>query len=267
MLNNPQLKDISPALVAELWGGARQQVDIFTRSDVEARRAEAEAEREREALTREAAGEWRLRIELDEATESDIQADENLDDAQKASLVRSVRARQARTQREARAEGLAAYTGLADQARSGGLGDGEIADAVAADLISPGQAGTLRRLRSTALRPIISNVIAPVRDEANKPGRNLRGTSEILARAEADAATWAAANPDASLNDQMEFGRTLAQRHFAPSTNRPTAQRGPSGQSADLSALAAERTRRASAGNLMPPAEYRRRRNEIINGR
>ena len=267
VLNNPALKDISPALIAELWGGARQQVDIFTRSDVETRRAEAEAERERRALAREAVGEWRLRIELDEATESDIEADEDLDDAQKASLVRSVRARQARTQREIRAEGLAAYTDLADQARSGGLGDGDIADAVAADLITPGQAGTLRRLRSTALRPIISNVISPVRDEANKPGRNLRGTSEILARAEADAATWATANPDASLNDQMEFGRTLAQRYFSPSTNRPVAQRGASGQSVDLSALAAERTRRASTGNPMPPAEYRRRRNEIINGR
>lgn len=267
VLNNPTLTDISPALIAELWGGARQQVDIFTRSDVEARRAEAEAERERRGLAREAAGEWRLRIELDEATESEIEADENLDDAQKASLVRSARARLARTQRETRAEGLAAYTGLADQARSGGLGDGDIADAVAADLITPGQAGTLRRLRSTALRPIISNVIAPVRDEANRPGRSLRGTSEILARAEADAATWAAANPDASLNDQMEFGRTLAQRHFAPSRDRPTAQRGPTGQSADLRALAAERERRASTRNPMSPAEYRRRRNEINHGR
>lgn len=267
ILNNEALADVDPQLRADLWAAGRQQVDIHTRSDIEERRAQAEADRAAAAAAREAMGDWRLRVEMDEATEADILADDTLDDAQQASLLRAVRARDRRRRTDARVESLASYTELADTARSGGLTDGEIADALGSGLITPGQAGTLRRLRSTALRPLIGNIISVVRDEASKPGRSTRGTSEIMARAEADAATWAAANPEASLNDQMEYGRTLASRYFTPSTNRPTAERGAAGQSGELRALAEERTRRARSGSPMTTAEYNRRRNEIIHGR
>ena len=267
VLNNEALADIDPQMRVDLWNAGRVQLDAYTRSDIEERRAQAEADRAAAAAAREAMGDWRLRVEMDEATEADILADDTLNDAQQASLVRSVRARDRRQRTEARVEGLASYTELADTARSGGLSDGEIADALGGGLISQGQAGTLRRLRSTALRPMIGNIISPVRDEAGKPGRSLRGTSEIMARAEADAATWAAANPEASLNDQMEFGRSLATRYFAPSNDRPVAQRGVTGQAADLRALAAERTRRAQEGRPMSQAEHTRRRNEITHGR
>lgn len=267
VLNNDALADIDPQMRVDLWNAGRQQLEIYTRSDIEERRAQAEADRAAAAAAREAMGDWRLRVEMDEATEADILADDTLDDAQQASLVRAVRARDRRQRTEARVEGLASYTELADTARSGGLTDGEIADAVGGGLISQGQAGTLRRLRSTALRPMIGNIISPVRDEAGKPGRSLRGTSEIMARAEADAATWAAANPEAPLNEQMEYGRTLASRYFAPSNNRPTAERGVAGQSGELRALADERNRRARSGSPMTTAEYNRRRTEIIHGR
>ncbi len=267
ILNNEALADVDPQMLADLWGAGRQQVDIFTRSDIEERRAQAEADRAAAAAAREAMGDWRLRVEMDEATEADILADETLTDAQQASLLRGVRARERRRQTDARVESLASYTGLADTARSGGLTDAEIADAVSGGLISQGQAGTLRRLRSTALRPIIGNVIAPVRDEAGRPGRSLRGTAEIMARAEADAATWAAANPEATLNEQMEFGQSLARRYFAPATNRPTAERGAAGQAGELRALSEERARRARSGSPMSTAEFNRRRTEIIHGR
>lgn len=267
ILNNEALADVDPQMIADLWNSGRQQVDIYTRSDIEERRAQSEADRAAAAAAREAVGDWRLRVEMDDATEADILADHTLEDAQQASLVRSIRVRDRRQRTEARVEGLASYTELADTARSGGLSDGEIADAVGGGLISQGQAGTLRRLRSTALRPLIGNIISPVRDEASKPGRSTRGTSEIMARAEADAATWAAANPASSLNEQMEYGRTLASRYFTPSTNRPTAERGAAGQSGELRALADERNRRARAGSPMTTAEYNRRRTEIIHGR
>ncbi len=267
ILKNPALADVDPQMLADLWSAGRQQVDIFTRSDMEERRAEAEAKRAADAAAREAMGDWRLRIELDDATEADILADETLTDAQQASLIRGVRARDRRQQSDANVERLAGYTELADQARAGALTDDEIADAVGSGLITRGQGGTLRRLRSTALRPVIANVLAPVRDEAGRPGRSMRGTAEIMASAEADAATWAAANPDATLGEQLEFGRTLAARYFAPATNRPVAERGAAGQSGELRALEDERGRRARSGNPMTTGEYNRRRNEIIHGR
>ena len=211
-------------------------------------------------------GERRLQVEMGEISREQVLADPDLDDNQKASLVRSIGERQRQEAREDRAMGLVVYSELSDQARSGGLMDGEIADHLQAGNITGGQAGTLRRLRSTALRPIISNVMSPFEDAARRPGASLRPTAEMRARAETDAAAWAAANPEATLNDQLAYGRLIADRQFTTGSGGTTAATQ-TDRNARRAALAEERRRRQGTSNPMAVAEFERRRDEITNGR
>ena len=267
VLDNEHLGLLDPQVRAALWGLARQQVDIATRSDMEERRAQAEAERLRDQQARELMGERRLQIELGEISRAEVLADPILDDNQKSSLLRSIGERQRQEAREDRAMGLVVYSELSDQARSGGLTDGEIADHLRADNITDGQAGTLRRLRSTALRPIISNIMSPFEDAARRPGASLKPTAEMRARAEAEAATWAAANPESTLNDQLTFGRLIAERQFTNTSGGATTASSRTDQNARRAALSEERRRRQGTSNPMSAAEFERRRDEITNGR
>lgn len=267
VLEGEAFKDIDPGRLRRMHGEAVRQVTAFSQADREEQRAEAEAERARRAEQREIVGDLRLGILMGEVTEQQIMERTDIDETAKAGLVRGVRTEQTRRTTEQRTAAaletqgrVAVYTALRDDAAAGTLSNAEIADQLNAGLITPGQAVTLRTQTDRTLRPIIDGVMAPVRDAADRPGR--RGTAVQQSQAEAHAANWARANPNATLQEQIEFGRVIADTVYGGSSRGGASSQGGAAGSvqARLSALAAERTR-----TNMPVAEYNRRRREIMN--
>ncbi|WP_374387070.1 hypothetical protein [Brevundimonas sp.] len=274
VLQGEAFSDLSPDRLQRIYRDAVSQVRDFSAVDREETRLEEAREREERAARRELVGDYRLRILMGEATEDQIQADASLTDADKAGLIASARAQARRAATEARTEvtlgRVAAYNELSTQAFAGGLTNGEIADALNAGTITGTQASTLRSLNNRTIKPIVDDVLAPVRDATRGPGRSGRPNAEKMAEAERHAANWASANPDSTIQERVEFGRFIAQTVFgggASGAGRPQgAQAAAQGRQAELRALEAERATRQRQGRAMPQAEYNRRRNEIING-
>lgn len=273
LLDNPAFENIAPGRRAKMHRDAMQELRAYTQADREEERAAAEAERARNAARRELVGDFRLRVLLGEATEADIQSDTTLSDGDKASLIAGARASQRReaaaAAAEARATSLESYRGLMDQAAAGTLTSDEIADARGAGLITPEQARTARSYNDQQLRPIIEQVMDPVKDYMRRPGMSTR--PDINSRrsiAEEAATRFARENPAATIDQRLAAGRAIADSVFgAGRTATPAGQaQRQQGQAAQLSALAAERQRRQGAGSPMSMSEYNRRRTEIMNG-
>jgi len=276
VLNGDAFADLPPERRARVNRDALEQVRTFSAADREEKRLEAEQEREKRAAEREIVGDMRLGILLGEVSENDIKARDDISDTAKAGLIAAARTQSRRVAADAardavleRTNARLAYGDLRDQAAAADLSPAEIADAVAAGTITRGQARTLQTLNDRVLKPVVEDVLAPVRDAARRPGMSTRGTAVPMAQAEAHAATWARANPDATLQERLDFGKIVASTVFGgQGAGRPAnAQQAQTGQTAALQAVSAERARRAASGRPMSTAEYNRRRNEIIHGR
>ncbi len=275
VLNGEAFKDLKPEARQRIYRDAMGQLRDYAAVDREERRAEEQAEREARAARREAVGDYRLRILLGEATEADVLADDSLTDTDKAGLVNSARA-QVRKQRESerqlvaleRSNALGIYNEYKDQADAGTLTQSELADALGAGLLTAGQVATLRDRNDKQLKPVVDDVLAPVRDAARAPGRSTRGNAAAMVIAEEAATQFVRANPELTLEQRLAGGRAIAERVFGGAgQGRPqTQQNVQSGQAAQLDALSAERARRAQNGRPMGPAEYNRRRTEIMHG-
>lgn len=265
VLEGEAFKDVDPGRLRRMYSESVRQVSAFSQADREEQRAEAEAERARRAEQREIVGDIRLGILMGEVTEDQIMQRTDIDETAKAGLIRGVRTEQTRRTTEQRTlaaietQGRTAmYSGLRDDAQAGTLTSSEVADALGAELITPGQAETLRVLNDRTLKPQVDVVLAPVRDMADRPGR--RGTAVQAAQAEFHAANWVRANPNATFQEQVEFGRFIGQTVYGGAPGASSQGGGTGTVQTRLSALAAERTR-----TNMPIGEYNRRRREILN--
>ncbi|WP_343829202.1 hypothetical protein [Brevundimonas olei] len=275
VLNGEAFKDLQPEARQRIYRDAMGQLRDYAAVDREERRAEEQAEREARAARRETVGDYRLRILLGEVTEADILADDSLTDTDKAGLVNSARAQVRRQQADARtttalekANAREIYGGFRDQAQAGTLTQSELADALNSGLITQGQATTLRTLNDRTLKPVVEDVLAPVRDAAKAPGRSIRGNAAAMVVAEEAAAQFVRANPDLTLEQRLAGGRAIAERVLGGAAQgRPQTQQNVNTErTAQLSALSAERTRRQQQGRPMSTAEYNRRRTEILHG-
>lgn len=129
-----------------------------------------------------------------------------------------------------RAGAVATYREYSDAADAGTLSEGEIAEALHAGFITPGKARTLAAKRDKSLKPVIEDVMAPVKDAGSKGGR--RPSEVKTSIAEEAAAIWAARNPGATLDERLKAGAAIAQRVYgAPkSTPGPTPNDSPAKQ-------------------------------------
>lgn len=275
VLNGEAFAGLTPERRRRVYQDATRQVNDFYAVDREEQRVRDEEDRERRAAEREAVGELQLDILLGGVSEADIQSRTDLSDASKARLIGAARAQVRRERAEARAISTltaagarANYSELNDGARAGTLSRQEIADALAAGQITPGQAQTLRVNTDRALRPVVDDVMAPVRDYARRPGMSTRGTAAAMATAEEAAAMFARDNPGVGLDGRLAAGRVIAERVFGGAgAGRPAnAQAANNDRATQLRALEAERARRANGGRPMSQREYNERRNEILHG-
>ena len=264
----PLLADIPIARRQRLYRATSANLDAIYAGDRATAQEEARLEREERDAEREAADKWRLDVVLGGASEADINAATDIDDGTKASLIASARAQKRAAASAQRTEDAAVRTAAAatykeydDRATAGSLPEGEIADAVQAGFLTPGQAQTLRTKRDRGLSPVVRDVMAPVLDEAGKPGRGIRGTAVAKAQAEELATRWARENPNATLEQRLAAGKTIAGQIFKPPASAgggpAAAQRDKTSQ---LRALDAERKR-----TRMSDAEFRRRRKQILD--
>jgi hypothetical protein len=272
VLEGEAFADMDPGRRSRVHREARRQLSDFAVADREEERAREAAEAEARAEARERAGEYRLRILLGEATEADILADETLDDGVQAGLVASARANARRLEREARSDAAAgrsdAMQELMAQAGAGTLSTGEIADSVAAGLINQQQARTLRSYNDQSLRPIIEDVMAPVRDVTSRGGMNRRPDYNAnLAVAEEAAARFVRDNPDLTLEQRLAGGRAIAERVFgAAGAGRPGGAQTANTEQAARVRAANQRIQAArDAGRPFSPEEEARIRREARN--
>jgi hypothetical protein len=279
ILDSDTFAALKPEVRARLYRDATAQLNQYATADREAARVQAEEERQRVAAARDRRDTYSLRIAMGDTVSADeLRNDPLLDDGDRAQLVRASDAAARREAAQARTDAALeaqasreTYAGYRDQAAAGTLSPAELADAVSAGLISRGQARTLNGLSDRSLQPVVADIMAPVRDAMNAPGRSQRGQASQLAIAEQAALEYARTHPDASLQDRLTAGRVISERVMGTrGAGRPAAAGGAASpqaaQTNALSALSAERARRASSGNRMSAAEYNRRRNEIIHG-
>jgi hypothetical protein len=268
ILNGEALKDIDPSRRQKIFRDARAQIDQFTAADVELKRQQEADERAKRAEQRETVGGLRLGAMLGEIGERDIKARLDISDADKASLLAGVRSEKRRERIDARMAAaaerqgeVAIYRELADGAHAGTLSDGDIADALGSGHITPGKAATLRVLRDRSLKPIVDDVMAPVKDAAARFHR--RPSHENLALAEDQAAQFARANPGAGLADRLKAGEAIASRVFGAKTAPgPTAATGAAAQRAGVTAKLDADFR---AGRI-DRTTYNSKMRELING-
>lgn len=277
VLNGEEFADVDPGRRAKLYRDAVTELNAFTVADTAERRAAEEQERQRQADIREERDSLVLAASLGELTETEVLTNTNLDDAAKNRVLGAIRARETRERTEARAataaEALANathYNTLRDDAQAGTLSAAEVAEALNAGLILPGQAQTLRTTNDRTLRPLVDDVMAPVRDAGERRRRLIRDYSTRMAAAEEGAAAWVRENPNATLEQRLQAGRWYAERHFGAGANSPAAGGGetagvPAADQARVARIRAvnEQIRaRAAAGRPYSAAEANRMRAE-----
>jgi hypothetical protein len=267
LLNGEEFADVAPERRQRLFRDSRKHLMDYSAADREERRATEEQERIDRSERRERVGEVRLQIALGEITsEEQITGRDDLDPADKASLVRGFRSQ---TRSEAAAERTAdreAYGEYRDRALAGTLTDAAVAEGVEAGVLDAGEGRTLRGLRDNGLKPVVSDVMAPFEDEARRPGRSsLRAINEKRARAEEEAIAWARAHPESTIEDRLKAGRLIASRQFAPSPAAATPQRGAPSRSQRIAAVAAKIDRARRAGRPYSLAEQNRMRKEALD--
>lgn len=274
VLNGEAFAELTPESRQSLFRNGQQQLRDFYAVAREEQRANDEVERVQREARRELVGEYRLRITLGEATEADVMADTTLNDADKATLVNGVRAQARREAQEARAvaatersNDLATYNQFRDDADAGTLDRGELADAVSANLLTPGQARTLQNRTDRAIRPLVDDVMTEVIARSRRPGMDLRpDTRANLARAEEGAGDWIRANPNATLEQRLQAGRWYADRYFggqaAGGAGGGSAASAEQARAARIRAVNADIAARRAAGRPYSSAEAARLRNQ-----
>ena len=274
LLNGDFGADVSPGRLAKMHRDAVTELTAFTVADTAERRAAEEQDRQRQEAMREERDSLLLAASLGEIGEAEVLARTDLDDAAKNRVLGAIRARVSRERTEQRAataaENLANsthYNTLRDDAQAGTLNAAELADDVQAGLISPGRAQTLRTMNDRTLRPLVDDVMAPVRDAGERRRRLVRDYSARMAAAEEGAAQWVRDNPGATLEQRLQAGRWYAERHFGAGANSPAAGGGESGAAdqarvARIQAVNADIRARAAAGRPYSAAEANRMRNE-----
>jgi hypothetical protein len=277
VLNGEAFADVDPGRRAKMHRDALTELRAFSTADREERRVAEEQDRQRRAEQREAASSAALDASLGALSEAEILARDDLDDAGKSRALSARRAYDSRQRTEAataraleQANETAVYESFRDPAQAGTLDLGELADAVSSGLVSPGRAQTLRTMNDRTLRPLVDDVMAPVRDAGERRRRLVRDFNVRMNAAEEGAAEWVRNNPNATLEQRLQAGRWYAERHFGAGANSPAAGGGESGGSAEAQAAARrmqeltdERRQRAGTNNPMPQSEYTRRHNEI----
>lgn len=228
VLNGEAFADVDPGRRAKMHRDALTELRAFSTADREERRVAEEQERQRRAEMREAASSAALDASLGAVSEADILARTDLDDAGKSRALSARRAYDSRQRTEAAtaralevANETAIYQEFSDPADAGTLDLGELADAVNAGLIPEGRAQTLRTRNDRTLRPLVDDVMAPVREAARRPGASMRERDSNIARAEEGAAAWVRENPGATIEQRLQAGRWYAERYFGAGANRP----------------------------------------------
>lgn len=275
VLEGEAFKDLTPEARQRIYRDATTQLNQFSAVDREQRKVEEEQEREKRAAQREVVGDLRLDILMGGVTESQITSRTDIDDAQKAGLVASVRAQTRRIQQDAardaaqeRANAASTWAEVRDQAAAGTLTNGDIADYLGAGTITAGQAMTARRMRDRGLAPVIQNMLAPVRDDRRARSAT-RGNAVAMAQAEFHAANAAAAHPEWGLPEQLAFGKVIADAVYGASSAGAPVNAGAANQ-AQLARVREVNTRindARAAGRPFSAAEATRMRNEARNGR
>lgn len=234
LLQGDALKDADPGRRHRIYLDAKKQIDDFSQADIQQQRDQDAEDRAKRAEQRDRVGALRLDVMLGGVSEADIKARSDIPDSDKASLIAGIRAQARHDAAEARAAAAAERAGQAeryrefsDGAHAGTLSDGDIADALHAGLVKPGQARTLAAMRDKSLKPVIDDVMAPVHDQAKRPGRRI--SNEKLAIAEEAATLYARQHPDADLTMKMKAGEAIAARVFGSKTTP-----GPGGGGADV---------------------------------
>lgn len=275
LLNGDFAADVDPGRLAKMHRDALTELRAFSTADREERRVAEEQERQRQAAMRDERDSLVLDAALGEVTEAEVLARTDLDDAAKSRVVSAIRSRESRDRTERRAAtaaetlaNTAHYNTLRDDAQAGTLNAAEVAEAVNAGLILPGQAQTLRTTNDRTLRPLVDDVMAPVRDAGGRRRRLVRDYSTRMAAAEEGAAQWVRDNPQATLEQRLQAGRWYAERHFGAGANSPAGGGAEAGAGADaarvarIQAVNADIRARAAAGRPYSAAEANRMRNE-----
>lgn len=274
VLEGDVFEGVAPERVQAIYQNGLRSVQTVATADREARREQAEADRVRRDAERDARDVYTLRIAQGDLPGVDeIQNDDRLGVGDRATLLRlrdSARRREEeqarRDERLERQESRDTYLSYSDEARAGTLSRDDIAAGIESGQLSRGQGRRLQALADSSLAPVVADVMAPVRDALS--GRTQRGARTTLAHAEEAAIEWARLYPNASFEDRIRAGEFFARRYAGGvQSSTPTQGTPAQSQSTALRDLENERGRRRSSGNPMSPAEYRRRRNEIANGR
>lgn len=273
ILNGEEFADVDPGRRAKMHRDAMTELRAFSVADREERRVSEEQDRQRRAEMRAAADSAVLDASLGEIDEAAIMARTDLDDAGKSRALSAARSRQSRERTEAsaataleKAGRLEVYRQFDDQADAGTLSEAEIAEGLNADLLTSGQAQTLRARNSTVLRPLVDDVMAPVREAARRPGASMRERDSNMARAEEGAAAWVRENPQATIEQRLQAGRWYADRYFGAGATRPGPVAGAGAADTDrvarIRAVNEQIRARASAGRPFSQAEANRMRAE-----
>jgi len=267
---------VTPEDRAAINRDLQTQISQFSLVDRAQAREAQEAARAADAARREVRGELSLQIVLGEVTEADIQARTDLNDADKAQLIRGIRSQQSQQATADRAAAAletagrtAQYNTFRDDADAGTLTAQEIADALAAGQITPGQAQTLRTRNDRTLKPQVDDVMSVVRDVGERRRRLVPDYNARMARAEEGAADWVRANPNTTLEQRLTAGRWYADRAFGTQTPAPGAGGAGGGQTVAqrVAAVNARIEARRAAGNPYTTTEANRLRNEARQGR
>jgi len=263
-MKGPEFQDIAPEKRTKYFAAALRNVEAVYAGDKAEADLKAAQEREEKARAREYAGDVRLKVMLGEVGEAEILNDAGLDDAAKASLISGARAQARRDAADARRDAaiervgrVATYNAVRDQADAGTLSPGEIADHVQSGLLTPGQARTLAAKRDKSIKPIIDNVLGPLKDKLKDRGGLARDVNVMMAKAEEEAAVWSRMNTDKPLDEQQRIGEMIAKKYLGG--EKKTRKDLTISKSDQLSAL-------EKIKSTMPDSEYKRRRKEIKAG-
>lgn len=225
-------------------------------------------ERESRAVNRERVGELRLGIVMGDVTDQQILADPNLDEGDKASLLKAADARrrrdmadQRREEREAKAASAMSYTKLSQKAENGLLTDDEIADAVEMGEVTKADAETLRSTQKKAMKQERREVdmgAGPYLRQPPPGGKATWGTKKAEYERRRDA--FIRFNPDATPEQRSAAGKRIYGEVFGGGQRAPGSSGPANDKMAKLRALDDQRKR-----GRISDAEYRKRKQQIMS--
>lgn len=260
-LNGEEFKKLPPERRARYAREATRSIEAAFAGDRAKRQLEREEQAAADRERRDRKEAYQLDILLGDASETDILADDVLDDGDKASLVKAARTqrRQERADRErearlAKLENRQVYNDLHDLGERGRLQEGDIASAVSAGFITKADAATLRSLNVRANKHDMDLLTKDAKAEIDsRPGWSAKRKKEEKANVDRIAAETVRATPDADAATRQRQATQLTGMY------KPKAGAGANDRAARLRALEARRPR-------MKPGDYQRERKKIIDG-